>query len=318
MKKTISIIILLMFLGLNANAASFKTAITKYKTGNYTGCINELDNIAEQISKNRDNDNSIKKLVKIISKYDFEKWKEGDQKAEEEARKMLKEIQKEVPRSTLDKWSYLFYYYALSFHQLGYKNEAKQFYRAAEAFTWESKSQIFLFSQQAIKCIDNPTSCQSSDMDEFIKSGKQVSDEIIKDELKRKLQKNQKEINQGKDLSALPIENEKLAWVDSGISPEVADFATAGANKAEENIPTDEEIGKAVRTLQRAGINPVNYMGKNPYNNEYAQLNAILNDGNQNYPNDYSTMMMMNGSKNISPQLMQTFMQQQMMGGFGF
>ena len=128
----------------------------------------------------------------------------------------------------------------------------------------------------------------------------------------------QKEINQGKDLSALPIENEKLAWVDSGISPEVADFATAGANKAEENIPTDEEIGKAVRTLQRAGINPVNYMGKNPYNNEYAQLNAILNDGNQNYPNDYSTMMMMNGSKNISPQLMQTFMQQQMMGGFGF
>ena len=48
-----------MFLGLNANAASFKSAITKYKTGNYTGCINELDNIAEQISKNRDNDEKI-------------------------------------------------------------------------------------------------------------------------------------------------------------------------------------------------------------------------------------------------------------------
>ena len=317
MKKTISVILLLMFMGLSAQASSFKTAISKYKAGNFAGCINELDNVSEQISNSKDNESSTKKLIKIISKYNFEKWKEGNQKDEDEARKMLKEIQKEVPRATLDKWAYLFYYYALSFHQLGYKKEAKEYYRAAEAFTWESKSQIFLYSKQAIKCIDNPTTCQSSDMDEFIKSGKPVSDEIIKEELKRNLQKHKKEINAGKELSALPAENEKLAWADAGISPEVSDSVSDSVSSVNKNMPTDEEIGKAVRILHQAGINPMSYM--NNANNEYAQLNALLNDGNSNYSsNDYYTMMMMNGANKMSPQLMQTFMQQQMMGGFGF
>ena len=315
MKKILSVILLLTFLELNAQAASFKNAISKYKSGNYAGCINELETVSEHIGNNKDNKNSIKKLVAIVSKYNFENWKEGNIKDAEEARKMLKEIQKEVPRSTLDKWSYLFYYYALCFHQLGYKNEAKIYYKAAGAFTWESKSQIFLYSQQAVKCIDNPTSCQNSDMDEFIKSGKQVSDEIIKEELKRNLQKHQKEINQGKDLSSISVGNEKIAWADGGISSEIADSVATSSSNTNKNMPTDEEIGRAVRILHQAGINPIGYM--NNANNEYAQLNAILNDRNTNYyQNDYSNMML-NGTNNMSPQLMQTLIQQQMMGGIG-
>ena len=38
-------------------------------------------------------------------------------------------------------------------------------------------------------------------MDNFIRSGKQVSDTIIKDELKKNLEKQKNEINQGKGLS---------------------------------------------------------------------------------------------------------------------
>ena len=47
------------------------------------------------------------------------------------------------------------------------------------------------------------------------------------------------------------------------------------------------------------------------------QLNALLNSNG--YSNDYSTLMMMNGANGkVSPELMQTLMRQQMMGGYGF
>ena len=55
MKKVISVVLLLMFLGLNAQAASFKSAISKYKAGNFAGCINELESISEQIGNSKDN-----------------------------------------------------------------------------------------------------------------------------------------------------------------------------------------------------------------------------------------------------------------------
>ena len=84
-------------------------------------------------------------------------------------------------------------------------------------------------------------------------------------------------------------------------------------------MPTDEEIGRAVRTLQRAGINPMGYANSMQMNNEYAQLNALLNSGNGNQnSNDYaSMMMMMNGGQNLSPEVLQTLMRQQMMSGYG-
>ncbi|MBQ7450844.1 hypothetical protein IJS77_05440 [bacterium] len=320
MKKIIATFLVIMFMGigLNVQAATFKTAIAKYKAGNFTGCINDLDEVAERIWGDKENSKSIEKLAKIVSKYDYQKWKDGNAKDGAEARKMLLEIQKEVPRSSLDKWSYLFYYYALCLHQLGYKNEAKYFYKAAGAFTWESKSQIFKYSMQGLTCIEKPESCKGSDMDDFIKSGKQVSDEIIREELKRNLQKHQDEINKGKDLSFVTPVNDKLAWVDTGINPDIANQFSETSIKETNDMPTDEEIGKAFRTLQRAGINPT--FNVSDINNEYAQYSSLLNDDNNGYYNDYSTMMMMNGQnkQQITPQMMQAIMQQQMMGGLGF
>ena len=322
MKKIIATVLLLMFLGLEVQAATFKTAIAKYKAGNYTGCINDLDDIITKTGSSNENKNSVETLIKIASKYDFEKWKAGNPKDEAERKKAQNEIKKEIPKGiTIDKCAYLLYYYALCLHQLGYKNEAKRFYKAAQTFTWESKSQIYSYSSQAINCIDKPESCNSSDMDDFIRSGKQVSDDIIKEELRRNLEKHRNEINRGQDLSFVTPVTDRLAWVDTGISPDIADQFSEKTTKVNNNeMPTDEEIGRAVRTLQKAGINPMNYMGGN--NSEYVQLNSMLNDGTYGYPNDYdysSMMMMMNGqNKKIPPQMMQTIMQQQMMGGFGF
>ena len=145
-----------------------------------------------------------------------------------------------------------------------------------------------------------------------------------KEEILKNLKKHTDEINQGKDLSWYsPDLDNKIAWVDTGMGD--VTWVDAGVPRLDNigkmepsmnDIPTDEEIGKAIRTLQRAGINIAPQINS-PMNNEYAQINALLNNGNNNYSNDYSTMMMMNNGK-VSPELMQTLMRQQMMGGYGF
>lgn len=318
MKKLIATFVLMFLICASVQAATLATAVAKYKAGNYTGCINELDQVAKIISKDKNDANVLKKINSIASKYAFEKWMSGGAANEENAleeEKWLTEIQKYVPKSSFDRFSYLSYYYALCLHQLGYKDQAKQYYHLASGFSYKSQSEVMRYSLQAVTCIENPNSCKSSDMDEFIQSGKTVSDDIIRDKLKEDLNRHKNNINAGKDMSWLPKKEDKIAWADEGIIPEVSEI---GKNETEiSNAPTDEEIGRAVRTLQRAGINPATYI--NPrVNNEYAQLNALLNgsNNNNNYY-DYSSLMMNNGNGQISPELMQTIMRQQMMGGFG-
>ena len=316
MKKIICSLLVLFFMGTYVNAASLATAVAKYKAGNYAGCINDLNAVANSMGNNKDDVDTIKKLITIFSKYDLDKWLNGNvaqtEENEREALKIIKELQKVAPRASLDRFAYLFYYYALSLHQLGYKDQAKQFYKSAAFFCWESKSDIFKYSLQAVKCIDSPDSCKSSDMDEFIQSGKPVSDEIVKTKLKENLNKHRNNINQGKDLSWLPQKQSEQVWADEGISDDISEITKSEEKTA--SMPSDEEIGRAVRTLQRAGINPTPYIYPSA-NNEYAQLNALLNDNN--YNNDYSTLMMNNTNGQISPELMQIIMRQQMMGGYG-
>lgn len=322
MKKFIIAILIVFFTCTYAHSATFATAVAKYKAGNYTGCINDLDEVAKKMGKDKDDINTLKKMIAVFAKYDLKKWFGSKEVAEteeniKEALKITEELQKVAPRASLDRFAYLFYYYALCLHQLGYKDLAKDYYYASAFFCWESKSDIYKYSLQAVDCIEKPDSCKVSDMDEFIQSGKPVSDDILRDQLRKDLKRHQDNINAGKGLSWLPNKEDNVAWADEGVIPEVDEIVSEKEIEVS-NVPTDEEIGKAVRTLQKAGINPMAYM--NPMvNNEYAQLNALLNNGNNNYYNDYSTMMMNNGNNNgqISPELMQVIMRQQMMGGFG-
>ncbi len=313
MKKIIALVVLLMFVGLNAQAATLGTAVAKYKRQNYVGCISDLNETFTRYSKDHKDTNILNKIMSTISKYDLAKIESNDQteidKLNEDLRKMST-----YRKSDSNKFAYMFYYYALSLHQIGSAN-ARGYYEAAAKMSPHSK--INEYSKQAITCIESPDSCKASDMDEFIQSGKQVSDDIIKEQLLKDLDRHKNNINAGKDLSLNTDEeniSDKLAWVDEGITPEISEIAKEDISN---NIPTDEEIGRAVRTLQKAGINPMSYMNM-PVNNEYAQLNALLNDGNTYSNNDYATMMMMNnGNGKVSPELMQTLMRQQMMGGFG-
>ena len=309
MKKVIALIVMLMFVGLNAQAASLATAVAKYKKQNYLGCISDLNDTFTKYSKDQKDTEITNKIMSTVSKYDLAKIESNDQTEIEKLNEELKKISL-YKKSDSNKMAYMFYYYALSLHQIG-SGKAKGYYETAAKMSPHSK--INEYSKKAIACLDSPDSCKSSDMDEFIRSGKQVSDDIIKEELKKDLERHKNNINAGKDLSLAPQDEEKLSWVDEGITPEIIETAKEDIVS---NVPTDEEIGRAVRTLQKAGINPMSYMNM-PVNNEYAQLNALLNEGN-NYSNDYySTMMMNNNNGKVSPELMQTIMRQQMMGGFG-
>ena len=307
MKKVMALIVLLMFIGMNVQAATLGTAVAKYKRQNYAGCITDLNEMLMQLSKSGRDTDVANKVISTVAKYDIEKLENGDSS---ELSKLSDDLNKIVRfrKTDTDKWAYIFYYYALSLHQIGTGN-AKGYYETAARFSAHSK--IGEYSKQAIKCIDSPESCQADDMDEFIRSGKQVDDSIIKEQLKNDLRRHKDNINAGKGLSLLPQKEDKLAWADNGITPEVSEIGNVETNN---NIPTDEEIGRAVRTLQKAGLNPMSYMNM-PANNEYAQLNALLNGDNNNYSNYYPYMMNNNGQ--VSPEIMQTIMRQQMMGGFG-
>ena len=308
MKKYIALFLTIMFLGLEVQAATLSTAIAKYKRQNYIGCISDIEQTAKPLFKN--GGTNLQTLSRLVASVDKEKVKAGDPQESAKLSESIKSVVKSGQTDT-NKWAYMFYYYALALHQIGLGSQAREYYNAASILTPNTK--IGEYSSSAIACIDNPSACTSSDMDEFIQSKKQVSDEIIKKQLEENLEKHRNEINKGKDLSWGEELNNKIAWVDAGV-PNINEI---GVNDVKsENIPTDEEIGKAVRTLQRAGINPMGYVNA-PYNNEYAQLNALLNSNG--YSNDYSTLMMMNGANGkVSPELMQTLMRQQMMGGYGF
>lgn len=309
MKKVIALFVLLMFLGMNVQAATLGTAISKYKRQNYAGCITDLNDMLMQMSKTGKDTDLGNKVISAVAQLDTEKIEKGDFF---ETAKLTKEMSKiaKFRKTDTDKWAYIFYYYALALHQIGAGNP-RGYYETAAKFSAHSK--IGEYSKQAIQCLDSPDSCQSSDMDEFIRSGKQVDDSIIRQELKNDLEKHKNNINSGKDLSLAPQKEEKLAWADEGIPAEISEI---GRNETNNNAPTDEEIGHAIRTLQKAGLNPLAYNNM-PVNNEYAQLNALLNSGDD-YTNSYYSPMMMNGnSGQLSPEVMQTILRQQMMGGFG-
>ena len=259
MKKFISILLLILFIGSSVQAATLQSAIAKYKQENYTGCMNDLIDVFDDMAKDKEAQNVYKKIILIVAKYDREKLKKADS---EESEKFLEEFYKVVDKNRVhtDKLAYVYYYLALSMHQIALTDRTKEaistLYLVAYVFSPNSK--IGEFSMKAIECIDNPNSCPNTDMDEFIRSGKQVSDEIVKDQLEKNLQKHKDEINQGKDLSyvddfdrievsdidALVTENKNnedmLAWGFGGKKQARSGWVDAGVPEINESYYTEK------------------------------------------------------------------------------
>lgn len=233
-------------------------AVDKYKKGDYTGCIQDMD-------------------------YLIKNGKASD---------------------------VAFYYKAISYSRLGLANDAREAYN--NAISISNNRSLVEYSTQALACMDNAENCipaDTSDITNFIQSGKFMSDEIIKANKDKAMQKVKEDIN--KDLKP---SKDDLRYINQ--NPE----------------PTDKEIADAIRTLSRLGINPFGQLGGanlamyGAQNAEMMQLNALFGNNNNN-GNDMMGLLPFLMQQNtgtaqeksqLSKQFVQAYMLNQMMPGLNF
>lgn len=193
--------------------------------------------------------------------------------------------------------AYAHYYKGLSYVQLGKKEEASAAFESVK--TLNSNPTLVEFATRATSCLNNPEDCRKyggakNEMEEFIKSDKFYDKSVQTDVNKKKLERIRNNIND--DLTGPKSE-----------------------------MPTNDEIANAVKTLAKLGLNPLasanpmSGMGQDP---EMMQANMLLGNNNNQQNgmmNNMLPMLMMsqqNGQK-IPPELIQSMMMSQMTPDFG-
>lgn len=184
---------------------------------------------------------------------------------------------------------YAHYYKGLSYYQLGKQAEAIESFNKVEALN--TNDRLVSYSKRAKACMIKPEACKAyssegSDLDKFIKSNRFYDNSV------------QQEVNK-----------KKLDRIKENINDEV--------NPQKSEMPSNEEIANAVKTLAKIGFNPMNSMGTTMYQNpEMLQMSMLLGNDTQsnNTMNSMIPYLMMgqNGSQKMSPELIQTMMMGQM------
>jgi len=183
---------------------------------------------------------------------------------------------------------YAHYYKGLAYMQLGKTEQATEAFEKVEMLN--SNPTLVKYAQRGIACLQNPEDCAkydqtNSELDKFIKSNK-FYDKSVQSEVNKK----------------------KLDRIKENINEEL------GPNKKSE-MPTNDEIAQAVKTLAKLGINPMAGMNANYANPEMMEMNMLL--GNNTQTNNGMNMLPMllmnqNGVQKMSPELIQTMMMSQM------
>ncbi len=183
---------------------------------------------------------------------------------------------------------YAHYYKGLAYMQLGKTEQATEAFEKVEMLN--SNPTLVKYAQRGIACLQNPEDCAkygqtNSELDKFIKSNK-IYDKSVQSEVNKK----------------------KLDRIKENINEEL------GPNKKSE-MPTNDEIAQAVKTLAKLGINPMAGMNANYANPEMMEMNMLL--GNNTQTNNGMNMLPMllmnqNGVQKMSPELIQTMMMSQM------
>ena len=248
LKKLVLGIVLVAFVSIqsvclaqNVSDATLKSMIAKYKSKNYTGCLQATEKILKTNPSN----------------------------------------------------IYAHYYQGLSYMQLGKKDEAIKSFENAKSLN--SNKTIVGYAERGIACLSNPEECEKfaeneNDLETFINS-KKFYDNSVQAEINKK----------------------KLERIKDNINDEL------GTNKKSE-MPSNDEIAQAVKTLAKVGLNPLNGMNNNAmYSNpEYMQMNMLLgNNGSYNNMNMLPFLLMSQNPKDsanngMSPELIQTMMMSQM------
>ena len=192
--------------------------------------------------------------------------------------------------------SLAYYYLGMSAAQLGHKEEAIENY--SKVINLSPNGRVGLYAKRGKRCLENPENChetvqETNELDKFIygKYGTGFSDDALKIHERERIQEIRREMNRNPN-----IEPQKFK--------EYKDFSS--------EVPTNDEIVNALRTLQKAGLNT-------PFNGGYNQDYALLT-GNYNNNNEYEMLNMLlgnrNGSPNIDPQLIRSMLSSQMSSGF--
>lgn len=189
---------------------------------------------------------------------------------------------------------YALYYQGLAYVQLGKKEEAITAFDKVELLS--TNKTITKYAKMGSACLNSPEECAkysegADELDKFIKSNK-FYDPSVQTEVNKK----------------------KLDRIRENINDELG-----GTNKKSE-MPTNDEIANAVKTLAKVGFNPMTGLNTmNPQNAELMQMNMLLGNNTEGQYNGMNNMMPYllmgqnaNGAQKMSPELMQSMMMSQM------
>lgn len=175
-----------------------------------------------------------------------------------------------------------YYYLAMTSAQMGKKDEAIENY--ARVIDLSTNRQLTTYARKGKKCLESPDACNEPDeneteTDRFIRAkfGSGFSNEVRSDYEKKKIENLMREINRGADVPAVRFKDYK-------------DFSS--------EVPTNDEIVAALRTLQRAGLSDIAGISNN--RSDAQMLNLLMG----------------NGSQNLNPQVIQTLLTNQLTTGF--
>lgn len=181
-----------------------------------------------------------------------------------------------------------YYYLAMTSAQIGKKDEAIENYE--KVLNLSTNSQLTRYAKKGKVCLENPDKCSDpyddeSDMDKFIRRsyGSGFSTEARSEYEKQKIENLMREMNRKDDIPSQKFKDYR-------------DFSS--------EVPTNDEIVTALRTLQRAGL------GNLVFGNGYSELSAL---GGRN-ANEYDMINALMGGKNtsLSPQVIQSLITNQM------
>ena len=170
------------------------------------------------------------------------------------------------------------YYMGMTSAQVGKRNDAISYYEKVLLLE-TSNNNLYRYAQKGKRCLESPDKCEEnlfgSMEDEFIQNKKSPKyTEQVRGELERlKIENFMREMNRNDSIDASQFREYK-------------DFS---------NVPTNDEIVAALRTLQRARLG-------NVLNNNIADISYLTNDRQQN------TMLNLLGSSSMNPQFIQAML----------
>lgn len=185
-----------------------------------------------------------------------------------------------------------YYYLAMASAQIGKKDEAISNYSKVLELTKSGQLNSYAFRGKT--CLETPEQCHddgATELDNFVhrKYGNGFSNEVRSNYEQQKIENLMREMNRRDNISPEQFKNYK-------------DFSS--------EVPTNDEIVDALRTLQKAGLSDL--IGSNR-----GEFSFLTGDSLNNNSNAAMFNMLMGGTNSsLSPQVIQSLLTSQMSSGF--